>query len=579
MPSNMLKGVELSAPLLEKKSGAPSSSTATSSGEEHHKHGHGHQHGKIKKTSHNGHHGDHSCCDHGHGHGGGAKEEDHGHDGGHSHSGGDNDKHGHSHNGGGKSDHGHSHGGGGDAHGHSHDGDAGGCCGHSHGGEDHGHSHGGEDHGHSHEASHGHSHAIGGSTTSKSKATEENVNKLKQAILFAGFFMACELLGGYVANSISIMTDAAHMLADVSGFMVSVLAIKLTSQPASTDYTYGFHQAEIVGAFLSIALVWMLTGGLLVEAVGRFFHPEEVDAPLMSFLATLGLIVNVALFWVLGGHGHSHGGHGHSHGGACSSNKDEAKSGAGSGSLAMDAAFAHVIGDLVQSAGVLLASLLMWFQPFDIGLTNDGISRWYLVDPLCTCLFAVLVLLTTKETAVGCLNSVMLKVPSDLSVKDVRHALQTDVPNVMCVHDVHLWSVNNVPVFTCHAMVANVEHQPGALEDILRLMREKFGVEHSTVQIEVEGKFDHSLETYGGLHGMDGENECCLHSAGQSASASPMLSPTVAPAAGDHGHSHSHNGGGHSHSHNGAGGGDHGHSHSRNGGGHSHSHGGSLEAV
>lgn len=81
--------------------------------------------------------------------------------------------------------------------------------------------------------------------------------------------MLCELVGGVLANSVAIMTDAAHMLSDVGGLFVSLFAVTVTSRHATTEYTYGFHQAEVVGAFISIAMVWLLTGGLLCAAVNR----------------------------------------------------------------------------------------------------------------------------------------------------------------------------------------------------------------------------------------------------------------------------------------------------------------------
>merc|ERR1719326_2008596 len=121
------------------------------------------------------------------------------------------------------------------------------------------------------------------------------------------------------------MTDAAHMLSDLSGMVVSLLALRLARQRANNTYTYGFHQAEVLGALGSVFLVWFMTGGLLVCAYFRFMDVKPVNAELMLVTAIFGLISNVSLMVTLGhdhGHGHDHGfaehghdhGHGHGHG-------------------------------------------------------------------------------------------------------------------------------------------------------------------------------------------------------------------------------------------------------------------------
>jgi Co/Zn/Cd efflux system component len=116
-----------------------------------------------------------------------------------------------------------------------------------------------------------------------------------------------------MSRSLAIVTDAAHLLSDVSGFAVSLFAVALSQREPSAHYTYGYHQAEILGALTSVLIVWAMTGVLLFEAIQRFYDLREVDGHLMLVMATLGLIVNFALFSTLH-HGHDHGhDHGHSH--------------------------------------------------------------------------------------------------------------------------------------------------------------------------------------------------------------------------------------------------------------------------
>jgi zinc transporter 2 len=135
--------------------------------------------------------------------------------------------------------------------------------------------------------------------------------------------MLVELIGGLLAGSLAIMTDAAHLLSDCSGFFLSIFALYLSKKKPTQHYTYGYHRAEVIGALGSIVLIWFLTACLLYEAVMRIITPEDVDGMIMLITSIIGLFCNLVMGKVLhsgpGGHhhGHSHGGHshgGHSHG-------------------------------------------------------------------------------------------------------------------------------------------------------------------------------------------------------------------------------------------------------------------------
>ncbi len=139
--------------------------------------------------------------------------------------------------------------------------------------------------------------------------------------IFCFVFMCVELVGGYLANSLAIMTDAAHLLSDLASFLVSIVALIVARKAPTSALSFGFHRAEILGAMISVLLIWLLTGVLLYEAVERIRNPEPIDGKLMFGVASLGLLVNIAMAVILykSGHGHSHGGigggdHGHSHG-------------------------------------------------------------------------------------------------------------------------------------------------------------------------------------------------------------------------------------------------------------------------
>jgi len=146
--------------------------------------------------------------------------------------------------------------------------------------------------------------------------------KLILVIIVCSFFMFCEFVGGLVANSIAIMSDAAHLLSDLIGFVISLKAVSMANKKRNENFTFGYYRAEVVGAMLSIFIIWILTITLLDESIHRIFDEHHtVDGKIMLITSTIGLLFNMIMVYILhagGGechHGHSHGGggHGHSH--------------------------------------------------------------------------------------------------------------------------------------------------------------------------------------------------------------------------------------------------------------------------
>lgn len=407
---------------------------------------------------------------------------------------------------------------------------------------------------------------------------EREQKQLRNAVYCSLTLMCIEIVGGILANSLAIITDAAHLLSDVGGFAASIFALSLMMKKATAKYSYGFMQAGVLGAIFSVLCVWLMAGMLLVQAVRRLMDPEEIDGRLMALIATLGFVANLILMAVLGTahHGHSHGngdhGHGHDHGkkeeeehghgdhghgdhghgghgdhghgdhghGGCDGHGhgdeehghgghdhghgggdghghgDKEEHGHGHGekeptqkknferqeSLAMRAAFIHVIGDLVQSAGVMVAGILIWWQPVDIGTTRNGLPCWVYADPICTFGFSILVICTTLGTINQAVRQVMMSAP-DVLEPSVLNASLLNVPNVVAVHDLHLWQVGQGLICTAHVLVRDLGVSQETLHKCIEVAQDKHNIGHITFQIEVEGMFDHSKE-----HLRIGEHDC-----------------------------------------------------------------------
>ncbi|CAB1351324.1 unnamed protein product [Coregonus sp. 'balchen'] len=213
-------------------------------------------------------------------------------------------------------------------------------------------------------------------------------------------FMIGEILGGYFAGSLAVMTDAAHLLVDFASFIISLVSLWLSSRPATRTLSYGWHRAEILGALLSVVTIWLVTGVLVYLAVQRLISGNyEIEGTIM--LITSGCA---------GNHGHSHAagdGHGHSHKSNHShSNGNQENHSHGNGDVeqhggvdgqqqksagsrpqanaSVRAAFVHVVGDLLQSISVLVSAIIIFFKP-----------EYKIADPICTFLFSIFVLGTT----------------------------------------------------------------------------------------------------------------------------------------------------------------------------------------
>ncbi|KAI8967736.1 cation efflux protein [Mycotypha africana] len=315
------------------------------------------------------------------------------------------------------------------------------------------------------------------------------------AVGLACAFFVTELVAGYFANSLALMSDAFHLLSDVASFIVALVAIYLAEKPATKKHTFGFHRAEVIAALVSVLTIWILTGFLLHEAIQRLKKPEVIDAKLMCITATIGVAVNVVLAYVLGGHGHSHDGHSHEHNHNTNHGHDEethiahhANGGQHEhnhgepatapprkeANINLRAAALHVLGDLLASVGVLVSSIILLFKPH---LT--------FVDPMCTFIFSILVLYTTYHLVKDSLAVLMEGVPGNIHPDLIEKSL-LGLPGVIAVHDLHVWTLSPGKYsLTAHV---KIDAQNGNYDEILskgqHIVCDIYGVHHSTLQIE-----------------------------------------------------------------------------------------------
>ena len=164
------------------------------------------------------------------------------------------------------------------------------------------------------------------------------------ALTIAFIFMGVEVIGGVMAKSLALISDALHLFTDVGALALSVIVLKIVHLPSTPEMSYGYHRAEILGALASAISLWALSGILIYEAITRLIHPEMVKGPIVFVIAGLGLIANIVMLRIL------HPTHAHN--------------------LNMRAAYLHVVGDLLASIAVLIGRAILW------------LTQWNPIDPI-----------------------------------------------------------------------------------------------------------------------------------------------------------------------------------------------------
>ncbi|XP_037950209.1 probable zinc transporter protein DDB_G0283629, partial [Teleopsis dalmanni] len=330
----------------------------------------------------------------------------------------------------------------------------------------------------------------------KNKSTQEAKTKILLAVSLCCIFMIIEFLGGYLAGSLAIMTDAAHLASDCISFVIGLVAIWLGGRPPDSRMSFGYKRMEVMGAIVSIVSIWILTTTLVMVAIERILSNDfDLNANTMMTISGIGILINIVMVFILhggeilpGGHGHSHSnGHGHAHGhghghsfeavnvsGVSESAFESAKNCDSGKNLNLRAAMIHVIGDLVQSIGVFFASVLIKFLP------NAKI-----VDPLCTLAFSIIVILTTVRLFKESINIIMDAVPQHISLDDLESDF-TNIEGVKSLHHLHVWNhTSNHAVLTVHLVIDLLTDSNTVLKTATQLAESnKYNIKHCTIQIE-----------------------------------------------------------------------------------------------
>jgi cobalt-zinc-cadmium efflux system protein len=290
------------------------------------------------------------------------------------------------------------------------------------------------------------------------------VRPLWASVGIIGAFFVVEVVGAILTGSLALLADSGHMLSDVAALALAIFAIWIAARPATRERTYGYHRVEVLAAGANATTLLGISLYIFWEAYQRMSQPPEVASGPMLVVAFAGLVANIAAAFVL------HGGSGDS--------------------INMRGAFLHVLSDLLGSVGAIIAGAIMYF------------TGWYYADPLISVVIGLLVLFSGGRLLRDTVEILMEGAPRHIDLADMEKALLS-LPGVAGVHDLHVWTVTSgFPAMSGHLKLS----QPDGgrtLGAATELLRERFGIGHSTIQIEGPGEVE-------GLHqGCNGDPRGC----------------------------------------------------------------------
>jgi len=276
-------------------------------------------------------------------------------------------------------------------------------------------------------------------------------NRLRLSLAATVLFIVIELVAGFRAHSLALLSDAGHNFTDALSLLLAWFAFYVQSKPADDSRTYGYQRAGVLAAFVNALALIPLAGIIFYESYQRIGSPEPVGEKLMIWVAGLGLVMNTGIMLGLRE--------------------------AGRRDLNIRSAFIHMLGDAVSSAGIIAGAVVMIATGY----------HW--VDPVLSILIGLMILWTAWDIIKESLNILLEGLPREMNLETVIGAVRR-IPGVIDVHDVHIWSLaSHSHAMSCHVMIDDLP--PSASDAILRsvngVLESRFHITHTTVQ------FEHSL--------------------------------------------------------------------------------------
>ncbi len=302
--------------------------------------------------------------------------------------------------------------------------------------------------GHRHAHHHGHAHALFSRARTKDERRADR-RRLVGTLSLTLTVMVAEAIGGWYSGSLALISDAGHMLTDAAALLLALLAMWFSARPADLKRTYGYFRLEIISALVNGLTLLAIAGVIAWEAVERLRNPQDIDVRLMLGIAVIGLVANVVGIVLL----------------------------SRSKSMNVRAAFLHVLGDALSSVGVIVAAVVAWATGFKA------------IDSIVSILIAAVIVVGAIGLVREAIDVLLEAVPAHIDLPEVFGEMKK-VEGVVEVHDLHVWTIaHSMHALSAHLVVRSdgrVEQNDRVLSRVKSVLKERFGIDHTTLQIETE---------------------------------------------------------------------------------------------
>lgn len=273
--------------------------------------------------------------------------------------------------------------------------------------------------------------------------------RLLASLLLTGTTMVIEAIGGWLSGSLSLLSDAGHMLTHTLALGISYSAIVLADRPVAPHRSFGLYRLEVLAALANGLAMFVVASLIVYEAFERFRQPISIQTGEMFLIALLGLVVNLICALILAPARH--------------------------GDLNVKSAFLHMLGDTASSVGVVACAIAIYY------------TGWLAADPLTSIAIALLIFVWGIQLTRDSVNILLETTPRHIDVNEVMALICREIPEVQQLHDIHIWEItSNLYAMTAHALTADlrVSQTHEILERISRLVKDRFGICHANIQFE-----------------------------------------------------------------------------------------------
>ncbi len=280
------------------------------------------------------------------------------------------------------------------------------------------------------------------------------------SFIITALILAGEVAGGIYTGSLALLSDAAHVLMDILALVLSYAALRLSNLPADDRHTFGFHRLEVLAALVNGISLGGIAVGIFIEAYRRWQTPINVKSVEMLVIAAIGLVLNLAVVFILKGGLHTHDHH-----------HDQK----GPDDLNVRSAFLHVLGDAAASVGVILAAIII--------MKTD----WQWVDPVMSMLIGLLILVSAYRVLRSSVHILVEGVPEGIELNRVSQVME-NTPGVGGIHDLHVWNICSMHVALAAHVVLD-QSRSVSREDVMVVLKSRLaglGIEHTTIQFETQ---------------------------------------------------------------------------------------------